>query len=139
MSFRRRLHIDWLVVYVENHHSNRRDWNNFRTRGKTCRTMGSRIGRLLAANSHPGSADKGRVKGSDLHRWRGKKTFGRDATARSRACGRGIHDEIHHRRDHTRRRFMTEFIEEVEDGNFEQVVLQSERPVLADDAHMDAA
>jgi len=34
---------------------------------------------------------------------------------------------------------MTEFIEEVNDGNFEQVVLQSERPVLANDAHMDAA
>jgi hypothetical protein len=35
---------------------------------------------------------------------------------------------------------MTEFIEEVNDGNFEQVVLESKRPVLVvDDAHMGAA
>ena len=34
---------------------------------------------------------------------------------------------------------MTEFIEEVNDGNFEQVVLESKPPVLVDDAHMGAA
>jgi hypothetical protein len=33
---------------------------------------------------------------------------------------------------------MTAFIEEVNDGNFEQVVLKSKRPVLVDDAHMGA-
>jgi hypothetical protein len=34
---------------------------------------------------------------------------------------------------------MTEFIEEVKDGNFKQVILESKRPVLVDGAHMGAA
>jgi thioredoxin 1 len=43
-----------------------------------------------------------------------------------------IHDESHHRRDPTRRKFMTQYIAEVDDSNFKQIVLESKHPVLVD-------
>jgi thioredoxin 1 len=43
-----------------------------------------------------------------------------------------MHEQKYRRRDHTRKTTMSEYVREVNEGNFAQVVLRSETPTLVD-------
>src|ERR1700720_2322215 len=54
-----------------------------------------------------------------------KGSFDRDASAWSSACGRRVHEYRHRRRDHAKRTTMSEYVSEVNESDFDQVVLKS--------------